>query len=268
MFDSIYNYIDTLIWVDWFFIVLIILSTLLAARKGFLQQILSLVVLVFSFYIALTYNKDIAKALNESIGESTVTDDMALLGIFVVLFYILSKLLKRITKRINKHGVRKPDRLLAIVFGFARGVLFAVIIIAANIFSLFVDEASWKNTNIVKLLNPVTQYFLNLVPDQYEKIVDEQLKNLDNSDTMQTVKKSFNKSFDLDLKVKKDDTDVINTPEQKQKNRIFEEESKLKRNSSSSSSEHDNFLRQQAIKLLQNKQAESANQQNKRIPNQ
>ena len=116
-------------WFDWAIGFMIFVSTIMSLRRGFFREAISLLSWVAAFIVARQFHQNVDFLLEEH-----VTDDffrsvssffLLFLGTLIcgaLLGYIFSSLL-------NFTGLSSTDRLMGMVFGFARGALIVTIIV-------------------------------------------------------------------------------------------------------------------------------------------
>jgi membrane protein required for colicin V production len=125
--------LSQLTFLDWAFLVVILISTGLALTKGLVRELISLVALIGGFILAVFYYP----ALGGRLSAWTRTDAIASLMAFVVIFVgtlllgaLISLLVNRFVKMASLEWV---DRLLGGLFGVLRGWAVCSIIVLAMV---------------------------------------------------------------------------------------------------------------------------------------
>jgi membrane protein required for colicin V production len=121
------------------------LSTILAFWRGFVRVVASLASWVIAFVAAIHYS-DAVGAMLPDFGETPATRyvlafALILVGVLVVgalVGFLLSRFLAAI-------GLRFLDRFLGAIFGFARGVLIAVVIVLLAGVTSLPKKDWWQN---------------------------------------------------------------------------------------------------------------------------
>lgn len=116
-------------WLDWVFLAILALSTLLAFFRGFVREALSLLSWAAALIVALIVAPSVGRVLFFSIKNSSVQYGAGfLLAFFSVL--ILGMIINYfLGNAIRMTGLGFFDTILGGVFGFVRGVCFVLIIL-------------------------------------------------------------------------------------------------------------------------------------------
>ena len=115
-------------WLDGLILVIILISLITGAWRGFIKEVLSLVAWVAAFLIARAMSPDMAVLLKPHISSNSINLLVSwlipFLGTFIVFHFLKMLLISVITLV----GLRPVDRLFGAVFGAARGILHLKII--------------------------------------------------------------------------------------------------------------------------------------------
>lgn len=114
-------------WLDYFLILVIGLSTLLAAMRGFVGEVISLVGWVVAFTVASRLSGQVEPYLANQISNPTLLGVAAFVLLFVAVLVgmgLVGYLLKLV---VGGAGLTALDRSLGMLFGFARGALLVMV---------------------------------------------------------------------------------------------------------------------------------------------
>jgi membrane protein required for colicin V production len=121
-------------WVDIAIVAIVLISAIISLFRGFVREILSLVVWVAALWAAASFARAGAALLEPYTSIETVRLVAGFVGVLVlallaggIVNYVLGRLLE-------KTGLSGPDRLLGVIFGMLRGVaIVAAIVFVAGL---------------------------------------------------------------------------------------------------------------------------------------
>jgi membrane protein required for colicin V production len=157
--------------------VLVLISAILATARGFTREILSLATWAGSAAIAAyAYfnHKEIARGY---IAEPIVADIVTVLGTFIVALIILHLITMRIADFVVDSRIGPLDRTLGFIFGVARGVLIAVIVVIFGLWLMPSNLPSWAaESRSLPILKNFGDSLISLLPPDLEKQVTDILQ--------------------------------------------------------------------------------------------
>ena len=115
-------------WVDWAFIAVLTVSTLISLWRGFAREALSLLGWVAAFVLANLFAERLSATLIQFIDNEPARYMAAFALLFVgvlLLFNLLGVLVRQL---IRLTGLSILDRLLGTVFGFTRGLIILLVV--------------------------------------------------------------------------------------------------------------------------------------------
>ena len=157
--------------------VLVLISAILATARGFTREVLSLATWAGSAAIAAyAYfnHKDIAR---QYIAEPIVADIVTVLGTFIVALIILHLITMRIADFVVDSRIGPLDRTLGFIFGVARGVLIAVVVVIFGLWLMPANLPSWAaESRSLPVLRNFGDSLIALLPPDLEKQVTDLLQ--------------------------------------------------------------------------------------------
>lgn len=136
-------------WADWAIVAVLIVSSLISVKRGFVKEALSMVNWVVAFVVAITFKDQLSALLVDHIATPSVRD-MAAYGLLFGATLIVGAMVNYlIGELVRMTGLSGTDRLFGMIFGFIRGF---VIIMAALIFLpgiLSIDQDSWWTESLL-----------------------------------------------------------------------------------------------------------------------
>lgn len=157
--------------------VLVLISAILATARGFTREVLSLATWAGSAAIAAyAYfnHKEIARGY---IAEPIVADIVTVLGTFIVALIILHLITMRIADFVVDSRIGPLDRTLGFIFGIARGVLIAVVVVIFGLWLMPSNLPSWAaESRSLPVLKSFGDSLIALLPPDLEKQVTDILQ--------------------------------------------------------------------------------------------
>jgi membrane protein required for colicin V production len=116
---------------DWFLIVIMAYSTIIAFMRGIILELFALGGLIAGILLASWNYNQVAGLLERLITTPATARIVAFLLIAIVVMILSTLLGRALNRTAHAIGLGFFDRVLGAVFGFARGCLFAVAILMA-----------------------------------------------------------------------------------------------------------------------------------------
>ena len=139
--------ISSIATLDWVVFVVIITSTLLSLKRGFVQEVLSLATWVFAFIVAVKFSLSVQGFLVSQIQNVQFRYIVAFLGLFIISLCIGSLVSFLVGSLVRATGMTSTDRVLGMVFGFARGALILVVLVSLMSLSAdIIKTAFWQDS--------------------------------------------------------------------------------------------------------------------------
>lgn len=165
------NQMAPLIWVDWVILAIILVSTLVSLKRGFVKEALSLVIWVAAFIIARTFHPHLQTLLAGTIE----TDSVRLIAAFGILFIgtlivgaIISNLIGALV-RIT--GLTATDRVLGMCFGLARGLVVVVVAVALLRYTPVTGDTWWRTSPLIQQAQLIEQWTRRTLGDDLQQVV-------------------------------------------------------------------------------------------------
>lgn len=155
-----------LIWIDYFFIAIIVISMLISLWRGFVREALSLAGWIFGVIIALAYMGRLAVLLAPKLSSLppsllTLLSFVILLISVVIVAAIINNLIATL---VEKTGLSGTDRAIGLLFGIARGmVLVAVLVLLAG-FTQLPHDPWWSQSLLIGHFQPLAVYIASFLP--------------------------------------------------------------------------------------------------------
>lgn len=163
--------------------VLVLISAILAAARGLTREVLSLATWAGSAAIAayMYFNhKELARGY---IDNPVIADVVTVVGTFLVALIILHVITMRIADFVVDSRIGPLDRTLGFLFGVARGVLIAIVLVIFGQW-LFKDRLpDWAaNAKSLPVLTSMGDGLIQMLPPQLEEQLTDLLSRGSGSD--------------------------------------------------------------------------------------
>ena len=163
--------------IDYVFVVIILVSTFFALRKGLVREIISLVSLLAGFILAAFYYPTIARFFLEVARTEAVANLIGFLAIFISTLVIGAVAAFFVNRFIKMAALEWIDRLMGGVFGFLRGWAISSIIALALIAFPVRQDMLTRSVFAPYLLAGARAAVL-LVPEQLKVKFNEQYQRI------------------------------------------------------------------------------------------
>lgn len=134
---------------DWVIIAVVLVSSLISLKRGFIKEFLSLAIWLIAFLVAMLFRPNMETLLAEFIDIPSLLDLASFGVLFVAVLLIGSLINSLIGQLVRITGLTGTDRLLGMIFGFLRGV---VILLSLFIFIpkvVPIDQDAWYRESIL-----------------------------------------------------------------------------------------------------------------------
>ena len=145
---------------DWAIIALLVFSTLMSLRRGFFKEALSLGTWIAAFVVARQFHSPMDQLLETQIVDSLMRSIAAFAALFVGTLLVGAALGFFLSALIDATGLSSTDRVLGMVFGFARGTLIVTVVIGLLNLTPLVNDSWYTTASLVPHFETVAQWAL------------------------------------------------------------------------------------------------------------
>lgn len=147
-----------MIWVDWIFVLAIVLSALTSFMRGALREIIALAAWICGAYVAFIYSAQSQVLLEKYVETPEFRYAIVFMTILIIFLILGAVLAILVNKLIAAIGLTSLDKSLGVIFGVARGLLLVVIFIMAASFTALPKNDWWGSSWLItKLQGPADQ---------------------------------------------------------------------------------------------------------------
>ncbi|MBQ0713046.1 MAG: CvpA family protein [Porticoccus sp.] len=130
-------------WADWAIIAVLGLSALISVVRGFVKEVVSLLIWMAAAVIASIFHDQLAVWMVDWISTPSLRMLTAWILLFVAVLIVGGILNYLLGKLVEATGLSGTDRLLGLLFGLARGLIILMVIVIILPSVLPVDQDLW-----------------------------------------------------------------------------------------------------------------------------
>lgn len=152
-------------WIDWVFVVVVLLSTLIGMWRGFLREALSLATWVFAFWLAWVFSDTAAGWFARWI-ETPSLQLVAGFALLFVIVLIVGALVNHFAAlAIERTGLTGTDRAIGTVFGLLRGVVLVAALVLVGLLLNLDRDPWWEQSLFIDYFEPVAMWLTGFFPE-------------------------------------------------------------------------------------------------------
>jgi membrane protein required for colicin V production len=150
--------------VDMVIIAVLALSVLVGLFRGLISEVLSLVTWAGAYLVARMYGPMVAEQLEHTI-QTPMLRIAAGYGICFVAVLIVGALVRFMVRQmVIGTGLGGTDRMLGMMFGFARGVLLVALLVFLVDLTSFAREPTWRQSALVPQFDSIVVWLQQELP--------------------------------------------------------------------------------------------------------
>jgi len=137
-------------WADWAILGILLVSSLISIKRGFVKEALSLATWVLAFIVALVFGDRLALLLTDLITTPSVRELSAFAILFAATLIVGAMVNYLIGELVRMTGLSGTDRLFGMLFGLSRGlvVVMALLILLPSVVPLNQD-GWWRESTLI-----------------------------------------------------------------------------------------------------------------------
>jgi membrane protein required for colicin V production len=155
---------------DYVLAAVFLISVILSFFRGFMREIISLVTWFLAFYLALQFSPALSGVLHNVISYPKAAYIVSFIVIFIIVM-ILGGIAKRMARAIDKIAfLGFFDKILGIVFGVLRGLLFVAIILFIIRLTPMQHSAWVQSSQLAQHFQSAVNYFGSFIPKEIQNL--------------------------------------------------------------------------------------------------
>ena len=164
--------------IHWAMIGIAVISSWFGIRRGFLQEGLSLITWIAAVAIALIFADKLGTLLADLIETSSVRVGISFFILLICTLAVGGMVSNLLGKFIEMTGLTGTDKVLGMVFGFVRGGVICLVIIAGlNYWGFFKEDDWWTESMFIQEGLKIIERYQPLL-EHGEELIQEHGKDL------------------------------------------------------------------------------------------
>ena len=153
----------TFTWVDWAIVAVIVISSLISLKRGFVKEALSLLTWIIAGVVAWMFGGALSHHLAEYISTPSAQVIAACAILFVATLLVGALVNFLIGELVRVTGLSGTDRFLGMVFGAARGGLLIVVLVGLLSLAPVQEDLWWRESALVPHFLLIADWSKNLI---------------------------------------------------------------------------------------------------------
>nr|MBF0681280.1 CvpA family protein [Pseudomonas sp.] len=150
-------------WVDWAIVAVIVISSLISLKRGFVKEALSLLTWIIAGVVAWMFGGALSHHLAEYISTPSAQVIAACAILFVATLLVGALVNFLIGELVRVTGLSGTDRFLGMAFGAARGGLLIVVLVGLLSLAPVQDDLWWRESALVPHFLLIADWSKNLI---------------------------------------------------------------------------------------------------------
>ncbi|WP_185236232.1 CvpA family protein [Teredinibacter franksiae] len=136
-------------WADWVILAILVVSSLISLKRGFVKEALSMANWVLAFIVAMTFGDQLSSLLVNQIDTPSVRDMVAFGLLFAATLIVGAMVNYLIGELVRMTGLSGTDRLFGMIFGLVRGfiVVMAILLLVPGLIPI--DQDGWWRQSLL-----------------------------------------------------------------------------------------------------------------------
>jgi len=155
---------ETLIWIDYVIIVIIVLSSLISLMRGFMREALSLAAWIVAFWVSWTFFRELAAYFEQWINVPSMRLGVAFLLLLVATLILGGLVNYLVGQLVEKTGLTGTDRMVGVFFGLARGALLVGIAVLLAGLTPIPSDPWWHESVLIGYFQDLAIWLRDLLP--------------------------------------------------------------------------------------------------------
>jgi membrane protein required for colicin V production len=130
-------------WADWVILAILVVSSLISLKRGFVREALSLVNWFIAFFIAMSFHAALAGLLQAYIGAPSLREMVAFASLFALTLIVGAMVNNLLVELVRMTGLGGTDKTFGMIFGLLRGFIIVMAILILVPPFVPIDQDGW-----------------------------------------------------------------------------------------------------------------------------
>lgn len=151
--------------VDWILLLVLALSALFGALRGFVAEVLSMVVWIAAFWLAFIYGADVAQWLQPQIADAAGRLLLAYALVFIAAMVAGSVVSWIVARTVRSLGLGGVDSFFGFAYGIVRGVLLGCVLVLVLGWTALPQQPQWRASPLIPLYQDGAEAMKRWLPE-------------------------------------------------------------------------------------------------------
>ncbi|WP_233243631.1 CvpA family protein [Bacterioplanes sanyensis] len=151
-------------------ITVVVVSSLISLKRGFVREALSLASWIIAFIVARLFSGNLATLLEGQIDTESLRWMVAFLILFAGTIIVGALLNHLIAELVRVTGLSGTDRVFGMVFGAVRGLLILVVAVYGLQYTLVPDDTWYQQSVFIPQLESVADWARKTLPAATDRL--------------------------------------------------------------------------------------------------
>jgi membrane protein required for colicin V production len=161
---SFLQFLNAWNWLDWILVIIVALSILVAVRKGFIRELISLAAVIVGLIVAGAEYARAGHWFEHFTKSRHLASAAGFLAVFVFVMLIGAAISLAARLLVQKTGVNWADRLLGGVFGLVRGIVIDSIVLMV-LMAFAIQTQAVRHSELAPYVSTGARAMASLVPE-------------------------------------------------------------------------------------------------------
>lgn len=136
-------------WADWVIVAILVVSSLISLKRGFVKEALSLVNWMIAFLVAMAFRDELSGLITPYIATPSLRDMVAFASLFAATLIVGAMVNNLISELVRITGLGGTDKTFGMIFGLLRGFIIIMAVILWVPAIIPIDKDGWWSESLL-----------------------------------------------------------------------------------------------------------------------